>query len=601
VLRKLAAIRSLPGYSAKRIGLLVGLFCIVSVFEIVGVTLLIPIAEIWLAGSGGDDVTASLAVLSTFVDIDHIYQSYGLAGLVMLSLASLMGRVVSKYGAALYQAKTIQRILTRTRSEYLSRSLQVSLEYQSTQSTGASLNTLMQEANRTVVAVEGIVAAASVVPVLLFYGFLLGTDHGALFASSFVVAVALIPILRVILARTGEASRQATRANRNVLSQTQERWKNLRLLKLSNSTEDEVSQASTLFGVQFEKSFAISRISALTQFGYEVILIFSAAGMAVFAIVALESSAAGFLIFGVLAMRFIGLLRSVVGQLQRVFGVLGSLSDVSSELALSKQHQEPPAGNSVFQALREGIVLENVWYDHGAALHTEGRGPVLRGISIEIRKGQITAFVGPSGAGKSTLLDLLPRLRCPTSGIILFDGKPVEDIDIASLRQEFAYVPQSPQFLVGTVADHIRFGNDSISDEDIRSAACQANIADMIESLPNGYSTELGEAGALMSGGQRQRLDIARALAQGASILLLDEPTSALDVESESSFREMLLGLRENTDLTIVVVAHRLSSIQDADQIVVLQEGRVEQAGNHAHLIERGGWYAGMSESMATA
>src|SRR5690606_11715356 len=173
------------------------------------------------------------------------------------------------------------------------------------------------------------------------------------------------------------------------------------------------------------------------------------------------------------------------------------------------------------------------------------------------------AIVGPSGAGKSTLIDLLPRLREPTSGTIFLDDTPITEFSVVSLRSGIAYVPQTPILFNESIADHIRLGKPDATADEVRVAAELAGADEFIRALPNAYDTVIGESGIRLSGGQRQRLDLARALVRSAYILILDEPTSNLDAESEENFRRTLLQLRKRSNTTVIVVAHRLSTIMD--------------------------------------
>lgn len=163
---------------------------------------------------------------------------------------------------------------------------------------------------------------------------------------------------------------------------------------------------------------------------------------------------------------------------------------------------------------------------------------------------------------------------------------------MTSVRGGIAFVPQQPQIFDITASEHIRYGKEDATDEEVREAARLAGALRFIEQLPEGFDTLLGDGGKRLSGGQRQRLDIARALIRRAPILIMDEPTSALDAEAESAFRDVLRMLRRETKLTIIVIAHRLSTIADADRIIVLNNGRLEACGNHEELMSKGGWYA---------
>lgn len=260
----------------------------------------------------------------------------------------------------------------------------------------------------------------------------------------------------------------------------------------------------------------------------------------------------------------------------RIFAIL----DVASEI----KNRENPLPLSSFD---EGIVFENVSFQYT-------NEPVLKGIDLTIPKGKMVALVGPSGAGKSTLADLIPRFYDVTSGSIKLDGKDIREYNQKDLISLMGIVTQEAILFNDTVYNNITFGMENVSREDVENAARIANAEEFILALENGYDTNIGDRGAKLSGGQRQRLAIARAVLKNPPILILDEATSALDTESERLVQDALTKLMQNR--TSVVIAHRLSTIQHADEIVVLQDGKIVEKGSHHQLLNQKGLYSHLCE-----
>lgn len=247
----------------------------------------------------------------------------------------------------------------------------------------------------------------------------------------------------------------------------------------------------------------------------------------------------------------------------------------------------------VLPAFSDGIEFRDTGFHFADGI------PILQHIDLRIEKGQTVAIVGPSGAGKSTLVDLLPRFLDITSGDIIVDGHSIKDLNIDSLRRQFAIVSQNCILFNDTVANNIAFGSPQYDIEAIKTAAHIANAAEFIEALPQGYDTPVGDRGITLSGGQRQRLSIARAVLRDAPILILDEATSALDSESEQAVQQGLDGLMQGR--TCIVIAHRLSTIRHADLIVVLEKGYIVQRGTHDQLLAQEGLYKKLVEMQSFA
>jgi ABC-type multidrug transport system fused ATPase/permease subunit len=216
--------------------------------------------------------------------------------------------------------------------------------------------------------------------------------------------------------------------------------------------------------------------------------------------------------------------------------------------------------------------------------------PVLRDLSLEAEAGRTTALVGLSGSGKSTIMNLIMRFWDPQQGAILIDGQDIRGVTMQSLRTQVALVSQDVFLFDGTIMENIAAGVDNPGEEAVIAAAKAAYAHHFIQSLPAGYSTQVGELGGQLSGGQRQRISIARAFLKNAPVILLDEPTSALDSESEQAIQRALAQLTERR--TTLVIAHRLATILNADRIHVIENGRLAESGTHRELLALGGLYA---------
>ena len=289
-----------------------------------------------------------------------------------------------------------------------------------------------------------------------------------------------------------------------------------------------------------------------------------------------------FMFYAVMVAGSVGAIAEVFGQLKRATGA----SERIRELLATNTDIAAPAKPVLMPPARGEVVFDNVTFSYP----TRPQSEALKDFSLAVKPGEVVALVGPSGAGKSTVFQLLLRFYDPKQGRIRVDGVDVKSADLIALRERFALVSQEPVIFSGSVAENVRYGNLSASDADVRAACDAAHVTEFAihtakgQGLPKGFDTELGERGVRLSGGQRQRVAIARAILADRPILLLDEATSSLDAESEVLVTDAIERLaRKHTTL---IIAHRLSTVQNADRIIVIDEGRVVAEGTHAMLMQ---------------
>ncbi len=552
-----------------------------------GVAMFLPILQFIEAGGDQAKLLATGRYWRVIVDTLHALNlPFDLAILLCVSFAAFLGRQAFKYFYLCYIAGQRQHGAHLLRTRIFNSYIRAKAAHHDQALLGELINEVNVELPRGINALYGTVNLVGTLMLVLFYlASLMSLSVWMTLISGTVLSGTAL-VLRRLIKSSQLTSESITQANQRTSAFLIDRLRSVRLIRLSRTEAAELQYLTMLSAQQRDNELRLRQLAASIEVATEPTALFAALVMLYVGYTFLGLSISMLGLFLLILLRLLPATRAALTNYQTVAGQWASLKIIERRLAAMREARESKGGALTLTTLNRAIRFDNVSFTYA-----DGTA-ALSGMSFEIPARSMTAVVGPSGSGKSTLIDLLPRLRDPEAGTITLDGVPISDFSIESLRANIAFLPQKPNIFVGTIADHIRYGRPDASDEEVRSAARLAGAAEFIERLPDGYQTRLTEEGSNLSGGERQRLDLARAMLQRALILILDEPTSQLDAASEERFREALNRIRTETDTTLIVVGHRLSTVKDADRILVLHRGRVAESGKHAELLATGGWYA---------
>lgn len=410
----------------------------------------------------------------------------------------------------------------------------------------------------------------------------------------FTVAPPLLIGLRYLSRRLRSATKESIILNSHVLGAVQETVQGIAIVKAFTMEAELQRKIQTTIDQAERRSNKIAQLSERNGPMTETVAGFSIAGVMAYAAYqaiymnVLPGAFFSFVTALLLAYEPAKRLAKLQVQMERA----AVNARMIYEILDTQPHQRDKPGAGALAVSDARIEFRNVSFAYGS------NPPVLRKLSFSAEGGKTTALVGPSGAGKSTVITLVPRFYDPAEGEILIDGQNIAEVTKSSLRQHLAYVSQQPYLFEGSIRDNIRYGRPDATDAEIEDAARLANAHDFILAQPQGYDTPVGENGVTLSGGQRQRLSIARALVRNAPILLLDEATSALDTESEAAVQQALEAAMAGR--TVIVIAHRLSTVVNADKIIVMQDGQAVEEGTHESLAQQpGGLYARLNNLQA--
>jgi ABC-type multidrug transport system fused ATPase/permease subunit len=508
------------------------------------------------------------------------------AAAIALILIAVVGAVAS-YVANYYTTSVGQWVANDLRMRTYDHLQHLSLNYYDTHDLGTLLSTLTAD----VQTIQGFASSSTLgifVDLLTIAGMLaimfwLNWDFT-------LIAVAITPFMLLIISRFKKAVKKATKEVRrqqsNMVSVVQHGLESMKVVKAFGRQDLEEEELSEVSKATVEAALKARRVKALLSPLVAVTVSLCTA------FVLWRSS--DLILKGTMTAGALTVFLAYLTQFFKPVKDLATMTNTIAQTAVGVERVRaileagdviPEKPDAVEPAPFKGDIEFNgvrFGYNHDVA--------VLKGVSFNIKAGQMIGVVGPTGSGKSTVVSLIPRFYDASSGSVKIDSVDVRDFKVCALRKQIAYVLQETVLFHGTVADNIAYGKGSATREEIVAAAKLANADEFIAKMPQGYDTMVGDRGETLSGGQRQRIGIARAIIRDNPILILDEPTAALDTESERLVIDALTTLMKGR--TVITIAHRLSTIRDSDKIVVLRDGLLTEEGNHDELMARGGVYA---------
>jgi len=570
-----------------------------------GITAVIPLLELILGDGGGSLQGIArerapwlgdglIAILPAAPMASVAWLTAGLAALTALGAAATFGQMAISTEHAV---ETVGRIRRRAYRH----ALRLPLE----RLTGRTGDTLSRIVNDTELLLTGFLAliGKSIVQVMraaVGVAVALAIDW-RLTLAALVVTPVLYTVTRKLGKRIRRASRGALRAKADLLSAATESLQGARAVKVFGAERSALARFDRHNDEAVRQTVRQQRIRALGSPLNQAITLITLEGLALAAAALILSGRLDLPEF-VATLFALGAAGSTVRPLSRAVQEVQMSSAAAVRLVeLMSEPAEPtsPARDRPRRLPRLPRHAESIGFERVSFRYPGAEDDALRGVSLAIPHGSTVAFVGPNGSGKTTLLSLVPRLFDPTAGRVLIDGRDIAGVDLRSLRRQIGVVTQETFLFRGSVRENIAMGRPSAgrpaTDEQIRDAARRARAHEFIERLPGGYGAVIGEQGATLSGGQRQRLAIARAVLRDPAILILDEATSMIDADSEAKIADALADF--GVDRTVLIVAHRLSTVVNADQIVVMDGGRIAATGTHAELLESSPLYASLART----
>ncbi|AKG21018.1 ATP-binding cassette domain-containing protein [Calothrix sp. 336/3] len=558
-----------------------------ALFNGIGTTLIVPVI-LKIVGQQVDLSNAPSILKAILIPFDNLPENYRLicmAGSIIFMIAL---KNLANYIGTLTSSTLSRKLTSDMRESGVKLLLEVDLDYYAKTKVGDLINRLGGELGRAASAIGGAIKLVIVgITILVFIGLLISISWQLTIAATFLLSLVTLVNQKMI---------NASKVYGKILSEMSKAYSvrileilsGMRLVRATGNEVREFQKIRKLIRDREKADFksqmnseAIAPVSEVLGITALLLVVFLSKTLFASQIASLSTVMLTYLL---VLLRVLPLI-SQLNAIRNSFASTSSSVDIAVDFLSRDNKPFMAMGNNTFKGISKGI-----HFNHISFAYPGHEKMVLKDVDLFLPKGTTLALVGGSGAGKSTLADLLPRFYDPVSGKILIDDVNLCDFEVASLRKAMGIVSQDTFLFNDTVRNNIAYAYPEATEEEVILATKQANAYEFICKLPQGFDTLIGDRGVMLSGGQRQRLAIARALLQNPEILILDEATSALDTVSERLVQAAIDDL--SRDRTTVVIAHRLSTVQNADQIAVLDQGRVVEVGTHDELLPKGGYYS---------
>jgi subfamily B ATP-binding cassette protein MsbA len=585
--RWLAAGRELFGMLSVRpreISLLVAFAVLLAMVQALAAGMLAPVLQYIEYGRAKGGVGVFGALL--YHALHLLGLSVSLLSLLVLAFVPILAREVIYLAYVSYTARVQQRAAVRLRSAGFAAIVHGDLAFAVSEGNNRLLTTLTAQVQRGGSAIAQFLQQISIGLLIVMYVVVLLVLQLRLTLITVVALVTISFLVNNAIKRSRALGRETSQLNHETYAVISERIMALRLIKMLGQEDRETRNVTAVVKRLGDAQARIGILSGTVEITIDPLQMLMLFTVIFVGVQFFHASLATIGLFLFIMLQLNTNVKAFNNGRQTLSANIDSLQLVRDTFAAAQASRRIVSGQRPFEKLRAGIRFEQVSF----AYSDEAGELVLRGVDLQIPCRSQTAIVGKSGAGKSTLVDLIPRLRDANSGQVTFDGHPVQEFELRGLRRAIGFMTQDALLFNDTIYDNLIYGLERTpTDAEIERALQASFCAGFVAGLPNGLETNVGDRGVRLSGGERQRLALARVFLQDPEILILDEPTSSLDSESEQYIQRALDSVRHRK--TLIVIAHRLSTVQRSDQIVVLDNGIIAERGTHTELLAAQGAY----------